>query len=110
MPVRKENTPTTGRSFLPVFAIGETVYVKPFPNRDDIQETIVVDYVVRTEIGNHYPDGTKVRFDKDGNALENRVVIYVEKCDILYRVHFNQGIYRAEQIFTSRQQAYESRR
>lgn len=105
----KKNTPGTGKTFLPVFAIGETVYVKPFPNRDDVQETIVTDYVVRTEIGTLYPDGMKVRFDKDGNALESRMIPYVEKCDILYRVQFNQGIYRAEQVFTSRQKAYESR-
>lgn len=78
------------KTYLPKYAIGEKVFfiqnaqsVGRYPM---IQDTIVIGYDVQAEVTTFYPQGTKVRFDKDGNALDNPMERRVEKCRKRYIV------------------------
>ena len=98
---KEENPLQFGKTFMPKFAIGQKVFIRPFPNRDQVQETIVTGYVITPQIESYYPDGMEVKFDNNHNPIENRIEVYISECRILYQVHFGTQTFTEEGIFTT---------
>lgn len=103
------------KTFRPRFAIGEKIFFVDWRRlvggfqQGAVRETIVTGYDVVPDVRTRYPNGTRVRFDKDGNPLPNPVEVYVDSCTFRYQIPFSpQPVLLEEQAFPTREAAEES--
>ena len=100
------------KTFRPRFAIGEKIYFVDRYRLVDgnqqgaVAETIVTGYDVVPDVRTRYPDGIKVRFDKDGKHLPKRVELYVDGCTFRYLIPYEpQPVLEEGEIFTTQKAA-----